>query len=173
MIEGGVGGDPRLLAHGGRALEGKGGREQAQDHAGDRGVYARAVREVPEQGAHHRVCAQPSHVDGAQKHDQDYHRERLLQREQLQAPGVEDRDDHDGPDVVHDREGEQEGLEAGGGVRGRHRERPQGEGDVGGHRHAPALTRGAPSGHGQIQQGGQHHAADRGHHGQDRRSEPA
>ncbi len=173
VIGGGVGRDPRPLADHGGTLEGDRGREQAQDHAGDRRVHARAIGEVPEQRAHHRVSHDPPHMDRTQDHDQEHHRERSPQREHAQAAGVEHGDDHDRADVVHDREREQERLEAGRGVGGRHRERSQGERDVGGHWHAPAVPRGAPSGNGQIQQGGQHHAAGRRHHGKDRRAEPA
>jgi hypothetical protein len=74
---------------------------------------------------------------------------------------VADRDHRDGPEVVDDREREQEDLEPGGHAGAEHGERRHREGDVGRHRHAPARDRRPAGVQRRVERRRREHAAER------------
>ncbi|MCZ7685692.1 MAG: hypothetical protein M5U28_45695 [Sandaracinaceae bacterium] len=84
------------------------------------------------------------------------------QREDRHLIGVEDRDHQHGADVVDDREGRQEHLEARRDAIAQHREHAEREGDVGGHGDAPARALGTARVDREVDQRGHEHAADGG-----------
>ena len=95
--------------------------------------------------------------------DDQYHRAQAGPYQGL--PGdlrrVEERDDEHGADIVHDRERRQEDLESGWRARRHHGQRPEREGDVGGHGHRPAALGDAAAARHQVDQHRDDHAADR------------
>ena len=117
--------DPmRLSADRLRALERYGGRDQAQDHAGDRGVDPRSIGEVPQCESERDVDDLSAHVVPGSDHDDDHDEDRPRERTPLDAARVEDGDHQDRADVVGDRERQEERLQGRRGVLRREREDP-------------------------------------------------
>jgi len=76
--------------------------------------------------------------------------------------GVEDCDDQQRAEVVDDRQRDQEDLQSLGDARAEDRQRPEREGDVGGHRDAPAVGTAAAGIEAGVDQRRRHHAPDGG-----------
>ena len=79
---------------------------------------------------------------------------------------IEECDHEDRSDVIDDGERQQEQAAAEwhpGSEQGHH---PEGEGNVGGHRDAPAIHRSGAPGEGEVDEGRYHHSAQRGESGE-------
>jgi hypothetical protein len=81
---------------------------------------------------------------------------------------VEQGDHGDRPEVVGDRQAQQEDPRRRGDPVAQKDQDPDGEGDVGRHRHAPAMRAGAAHVAERVEQGGDHHPPQRRHHRQGR-----
>ncbi len=79
------------------------------------------------------------------------------QNRERDVGGVGDRDDQDGTDVVHDRQGEEQDLQRKGDTRAEQGQEPDHERNVGGHRDAPASPPGPAAFHRQVDGGGHDH----------------
>ena len=86
----------------------------------------------------------------------------------MQLGGIEKRDDHDGGQVIHDRDGSQEDLQRTGHARPQQREHTQREGYVGRRRDRPARPGfGDPAIEREIDQRRQDNTPQRRHTGQE------
>jgi hypothetical protein len=145
-----------------------GGRQQAEGDPGDRGVHAGLPGGEPHAHAERHVDGQrpqPGPADGRHEHQaQAGHR----QPGQRQVVGVEHGDHDDGADVVDDGEPEQQHLQARRHPAGQQGEHAEAEGDVRRGGDAPAVDARPAPGDGQVDQGRQHHPAQRAEGG-DRR----
>jgi hypothetical protein len=159
----GVIGDPvRLQAHRLGALERDGRGGQAEGDPGDGGVHTGLEGGQPYPHPEQHIHGRPAHLEPLQDQDQRQQPAGGQQRQDIDAAGVEDGDDQDGPDVVDDGQGEQERLERCRQPTADQGQHAKGEGDVGGHRDPPAPGR-LPAGvDGQVQQGGHRHPAQCG-----------
>ena len=162
----GVVGDPvRLQAHRLGTLEGDGGGGQAEGDPGDGGMHPGLEGGQPHPHPEQHIQHRPTHVQPLQDQDQRQQPAGGQQRHDVDAARVEHGDDQDGPDVIHDGQRQQEGLERRRQPTADQGQHPQGEGDVGGHRDPPAPGR-LPAGvDGQVQQGGHRHPAEGGDRG--------
>ena len=104
----------------------------------------------PQHRPHQEVGRPAPDLQPPQGQDHEHARPRQQERQHLHVVGVEERDDRQGGDVVHDREREQEDPQLGGGSLAHQGEHAQGEGGVGGDRHPPTLRRVARRVHGQV-----------------------
>ncbi len=148
--------------------QGPGGGEQSERHPREGGVDSRFQGGEPDQHTDGnirpgRAHPEPSHGGGDQQSGH-----RAGQPPEADAFGVEDGDDADGQDVVHDGDAEQEQLRPGGGTAAQQRQDAHGEGDVRGHRNAPPASRFPASGHSRVGQRREHDAADGSQRGQRR-----
>ena len=159
----------RLIAHGARALERHGGREQPEGHARDGRVDPGLERGHPHGDAQHHVDRRGPDADPLEPEDPRAECDRDGQSAPRDAPGIEQRQDEDGADVVDDRERQEERLEVGRRAPGRERQDTQRERRVGGHGDTPSPGSLAPRIDREIQQGRDHHAAERRNHREGRR----
>jgi len=92
----------------GRALQRNGERKQ---HARHRRVNAGAQHEVPEQQPQRRVNDQLHHTKPIERDERNHHQCRQPEHRQREIAAVEHRDDHDGAEIVDDRERRQENFD--------------------------------------------------------------
>ena len=143
------------------------GKRKGEDDAGERRVDARVEHAGPEQDPHrhvgaHRVDA--GAVEPAEHSDKGEGGDAPCQVGRL---AVEERDDHDGEDVVGDGERLEEHLGRRGDALAQERDHAEREGDVGCDGHRPAARRAAlHKVHCQVDEGRRAHAPHRGEHGE-------
>ena len=98
-------------------VERAGGDDQAEDHAGERGVDAGLPEGEPEEDAADRVGAEVPHADPLEQQQEGDRADHPGQPFEANAFAVEDGDDQDAADVIGDGQGEQEDLELHGDAR--------------------------------------------------------
>ena len=139
LVEGEVGDPARLVAHVPRTLERHRGREEREHHARERrrdpADASSATHDADPQGDVHERGPDP---DPPQRRVRDEEASAATSAHRVDVARVGERDDPDAPQVVHDREREQERLQPGGRVPGQG-EHGQDEDDVGRHRDAEAM----------------------------------
>ncbi len=147
------------------------GRDQKPGrHPRDRRVQARFDRGDPENGADDCIDGAAPDPEAAEDDDDHETGDPDRDRDEIDRVGVDGADHGDRGDVVGDRQRQQEDAQLGRAIRADERERAEQERRVGPDHHAPAVRRLAGGVEREIQQRGQHHAADCGDPGND---EPA
>ena len=96
--------------------------------------------------AHREVGRAAPHLQPAERQDHEHARPGQQERQHRHVVGVEERDDRERGDVVHDRQRQQEDAQLGGGAGAHQRQHAEGEGGVGRDRDAPAPAPRRPTG---------------------------
>ena len=152
---------------GDRPVLGRPGRgEQAHGHAGQGRADPRAPHGQPQGDPEADVQRQPPDAGPDQHRHQDQHPGGEGQGRRVDAAAVEQGHHRDRPQVVDHGQGEQEHLEGRGHPRAEQGQHPEGEGDIGGHRHPPPGRAGPAGVAGGVDGRRDGHAAHRGHHRQ-------
>jgi hypothetical protein len=131
-------------------------------------VHTRLLERDPDQHAEHDVGADRPHAEALEHRDRREPDPARHQRGHVDARAVAERDDEDRADVVGDREREQHDAEPGRHAGAEERHAADDEGDVGGHRDAPAVRGLTSRLEREVDRRRHHHAADRRHQRQHR-----
>ena len=118
---------------------------------GDGRVDPRLEHRRPQHRAHQEVGRAAPHLQPAERQDHQHARPGQQERQHRHVVGVEERDDRQRGDVVHDRQRQQEDPQLGGRAGAHQREHAEGEGGVGRDRDPPALRRVARRVEGQVE----------------------
>ena len=142
-----------------------GGQEEREDDARERGVDARVVHAHPQDEADGHVGLNGVHAHAVEAPEREDDRERGRAPGNARRLPIEERDDHDGENVVGDGEGLEEDLGLGRDPVAQERHHAERERDVRRDRRRPPVH-GAALVDDEVDEGGNRHAADGGEHGQ-------
>ena len=138
------------------------GDEERKQHAGERGVQPARVHAGPERDAEKAVGHRAIHARAIEQREQHDDGRGARQVRPLQRARIEQRDDHDGADVVDDRRRSEEHAQLHRHALAEHHDERDRERGVGRHRNAPAVAPCAGRDHERVQARGHRHAAERG-----------
>ena len=141
--------------------------QESEHYTGHRRVHSRLVREVPGDDRDRNVEPRGSPPEALGEAVGNEHHERRDEPRKRELVRVEESDDGDGAEIVHDGEGEKECSKCNRQFASEDRENGEGERDIGGHRNAPALGGAAVHGgvDGEVKQCGNDHPAKCGNRG--------
>lgn len=113
--------------------------QQAEKDTGQSRMDARLEEGEPEPRPHDGVDHHAAHPEPSQEEDETKPDAGEGERAEGDLIAVHDRDDQHRADIVGDSQGQEEGLQPVGSTRTEEGQEATDEGDVGGHRHAPAI----------------------------------
>ena len=125
-------------------------------------MNAGLVEPEPDDGAQDHVRAHAAYAQLADQHHGPDADAAEREHAEVESGRVAERDHQDGADVVHDGQRQQHDAQARRNARAHDRQAAHGEGDVGGHRDAPAARLRRPRHEREVEGGRDDHAAQRG-----------
>jgi len=141
--------------------------QESENDSGHGRVNSGFVREVPGDDRDRNVEPRRCPPEALGEAVGNEHHERRDEPRKRELVRVEESDDGDGAEIIHDGEGEKECSKGNRQFASKDRENGEGERDIGGHRNAPALSGAAVHGRvdGEVEQCGNDHPAKCGNRG--------